>query len=83
MSNPQAIIFYFPRWLWKQYEGGLLERLVNGSPEASATYFCRNSSRNGRYMSMYLISELVAFVNLISKTVYVKIRIEDSLRNCC
>jgi hypothetical protein len=30
IMNPQAICFYVPHWIWKQLEGGMMEKIVKG-----------------------------------------------------
>ncbi|CAG0921189.1 unnamed protein product [Notodromas monacha] len=71
----QAILFYIPRWLWKGFEGGLLERLLitsdarneRSSVTRISSYLCQNSSKNDWYMYRYFACELVALLNILAQ----------------
>jgi hypothetical protein len=60
------MLFYVPRWAWKEMEGGTLERVLAGKM-CVASYMCQNSKRNNRYMLAYFLTELAALVNLVGE----------------
>ncbi|KAF7491937.1 Innexin inx2 [Sarcoptes scabiei] len=79
----QAIIFYFPHWLWKTLEGGRVRSIVGNvdlfveqeSQENSkndklarmASYIAGSIGHNDRYMFSYYLCEFIAFFNAITQ----------------
>ncbi|CAN7948768.1 unnamed protein product [Ixodes hexagonus] len=77
----QAMCFYFPRWLWRAWEGGRVPAIVSALDVEStafhdsggelrsrlADFLVLNLNRNNWYFAKYLLCELVGFLNVIAQ----------------
>ena len=73
----QALLFYAPRYAWKNWEGGMLKSLVknlqnpvldenlcNDSAQLLSKYFARNMNKHTTYAFSYVICELMNLLNV-------------------
>uniref|UniRef100_A0A131XS32 Innexin n=1 Tax=Ixodes ricinus TaxID=34613 RepID=A0A131XS32_IXORI len=76
----QAIMFYFPRWLWRSWENGRIRSLLlelnkpileddkkNAQVNAVVRYFLRHKSQHQSYAIRFFICEVLNFVNVIGQ----------------
>lgn len=76
----QAALFYIPRWLWKMWEGGLMDTIVlgmhigimteedkNNKKGVLVDYLIRNAGRHTMYAIRYFIAEVLCLVNVIGQ----------------
>ncbi|CAN7999114.1 unnamed protein product [Ixodes hexagonus] len=74
----QALSFYFPRWLWKAWEGGKVPALVSSLDVKSSMlrdrgdmqtllvdFLVLNLHRNNWYFARYLCCELLCVLNVV------------------
>lgn len=74
----QALLFYFPRYLWKTIEGGKIKQLILGlnSPVMKLAkrnknrtklvqYFTRSFGSHGKKFTFFVITEILNFINVI------------------
>jgi hypothetical protein len=76
----QAILFYTPRWLWKNWEGGKLQALrmnlnigfvskeeKSQKKELLVDYLHENMNNHTRWSGSYFLCELLTLGNLIGE----------------
>ncbi|GFS37887.1 innexin shaking-B [Trichonephila inaurata madagascariensis] len=76
----QAFLFYIPRWLWKQWEGGKMEILtkdmgkvllpepqLNQKFNALSGYLVKTWSTHDAYAGKYFFCELLSFIVVIGQ----------------
>lgn len=80
----QAIMFYFPRWLWRSWERGRMQFLLlelnkpaleelkkKADVSAVVDYFYRNRSQHGSYALRFFVCEVLNFVNVIGQIYFI------------
>eukprot|EP00092_Neocalanus_flemingeri_P024553 GFUD01026628.1.p1 GENE.GFUD01026628.1~~GFUD01026628.1.p1 ORF type:complete len:359 (+),score=94.79 GFUD01026628.1:64-1140(+) len=80
----QAILFYIPRYLWKVWEGGKLNMLVQGlnvpivdaevkddRKKVLVNYFTDNRNNHDFYAFRFFFCELLNFVNVVGQIYFV------------
>lgn len=76
----QAILFYFPRYLWKTWEAGKMKMLVldlnapmiaeetkNDRKKLLVEYFTTNLHNHNSYAIQFFVCEVLNFINVISQ----------------
>lgn len=77
----QALLCYFPHWLWKAWEGGKIKMMVQDLDEvgledpstkssrrlATVAYFKRTLGSHNLYVAKYVFCEMLNFANILSQ----------------
>ncbi|KAK8777979.1 hypothetical protein V5799_020680 [Amblyomma americanum] len=80
----QAVMFYFPRWLWRSWENGRIQSLLlelhkplldhdkkKRQVEDVVDYFCRHRSHHMAYALRFFLCELLNLVNVIGQMYFI------------
>lgn len=80
----QALMFYFPRWLWRGWERGRIRSLIlkmnrpvleesekEYDIEAVVSYFMRHRSQHQSYATRFFICEVLNLVNVMGQIFFI------------
>jgi len=78
----QVAMFYLPRFIWKNYEGGVMKLLTNGLMDITcfmdgdaksdglsriSKFYRMSGNGRGKFFTMFLFCEILNFVNVIGQ----------------